>query len=787
MFDNLVKFIVGRKDRKELKRIRKIVDKINAMEGEICAIPDDKFVFETGKLLDRLEKGETLDDILPRAFALVREASKRITGRRHYDVQLIGGIALHEGKIAEMATGEGKTLVAALPAYLNALTRKGVHIVTTNDYLAERDAQDIGRIYNYLGLSTGVILQGMPSDVRRHMYSCAITYGTNHEFGFDYLKDNTVLRKEDKVQRGLNYCIIDEIDSILIDEARTPLILSCAGAETDEKYGCFAAVARAMKKDVHYKVDEKRNQVLITDDGFVFAETMLGMPGVYTREYSGEFNVCLCAAVKAEALMHKDKDYVVIDGKAVIVDSFTGRLMYGRRYNEGLHQAIEAKEGLKVNEETETLASITLQKYFMLYGKCSGMTGTAKTEENEFNSIYNLDVLPVPTNRPLARKELPDLIFLTKKAKYAALGAAVSERYSKGQPVLIGTPDISTSEEVSKVLVGLGIPHNVLNAKNHKREAEIVALAGEKGAVTVATNMAGRGTDISLGEGVAELGGLCVLGVGRNESRRIDNQLKGRSSRQGDPGESRFFVSLEDDLVKLYGGQLSAIFPRYLEAHGLPEDAGVTSKTISKYIVKAQKEEESIHFNARRMLLGFDEVMSFQRSLIYGEREKVLDGKFGRAEVMALAGELLDSLFAEYLPDSVYPEDWDMDAFVVALHEAFGSEVHFDVDELKDILPKDLKGHILGKFQDFYADKEAGAGCDAMRSCESRSFLMVLDREWVGHLTEIELLRKGIVLRVYEQKDPVQEFKFEAYNLFEDMRKRVIRKFISYIFMVPVE
>ena len=631
MLEGLIKKIFGDPNEKELKNIRPIVDKINALEPDMERMSDANLQAKTSEFKLRLQKGETLDDILPEAFAVVREASKRVTGMRHFDVQLIGGVVLHRGKISEMRTGEGKTLVATLPVYLNALTGKGVHVVTVNDYLARRDSIDMGRIYNFLGLSVGLIVHEIDFPERKAAYQADITYGTNNEFGFDYLRDNMVVDKDQMVQRELNYCIVDEVDSILIDEARTPLIISGPGEKSADLYKVIARIVANMKEGEDYTVDEKQKQVAPTEAGIAKAEKALGVSNLYDTEHGVDFSHHIMCAIKAKTLMIRDRDYVVKDGEVIIVDEFTGRLMYGRRYSEGLHQAIEAKEGVVVQRESQTLATITFQNYFRMYKKLAGMTGTAKTEEQEFQKIYGLDVIVIPTNKPMIRTDYPDVIYKTKAAKYRAVVKEIVELHKSGQPVLVGTTSITQSEDLSALLKKQGIPHNVLNAKYHEKEAMIVADAGQPGQVTIATNMAGRGTDIVLGEGVAEKGGLHILGTERHESRRIDNQLRGRCARQGDPGSSRFYLSLEDDLMRLFG---SDKIKGMMDKLGMEEDEPIENKIVTSSIENAQKKVEERNFNIRKMVLEYDDVMNQQREVIYKERRKVLDQEDLRSTVM---------------------------------------------------------------------------------------------------------------------------------------------------------
>ena len=647
--------LLGNKNAKEIKRIRSIVEEINGLEPSLLSLSDTSLRAKTEEFKERLAKGETLDDILPEAFAVVREASKRVLGMRHFDVQMIGGIVLHRGNIAEMRTGEGKTLVATLPVYLNALSGKGVHVVTVNDYLAKRDSEWMGRLYNFLGLSTGLIVAGLDYDQRKQSYGADITYGTNNEFGFDYLRDNMVIHADQMVQRPLNYAIVDEVDSILIDEARTPLIISGPGERSTERYYELAKIVPHLVKDEDYTIDEKQKTIAPTDEGIAKVEKMLHIENLYDSS-NLELNHLLSASLRAYAMMERDKDYVVKDGEVVIVDEFTGRLMFGRRYSDGLHQAIEAKEGLRVERESQTLASITFQNYFRMYEKLSGMTGTAKTEEQEFNNIYGLEVYEIPPNKVLARIDMPDLIFKTKEAKYRAVVRDVVERHKTGQPILVGTTSITQSEMLSDMLTKAGVPHNVLNAKHHEKEAEIVANAGQYGMVTIATNMAGRGTDISLGEGVAELGGLHILGTERHESRRIDNQLRGRSGRQGDNGSSQFFLSLEDDLMRIFGADNIA---GMMDKLGMEEDEPIEHSLITKSIERAQKKVENHNFNIRKYILEYDDVMNQQREVLYGQRRLILNNQSLRETILHMVDNLIINAMNQYADEKLYPEEWN--------------------------------------------------------------------------------------------------------------------------------
>ena len=644
----------------EIARNRKVVEKINALEPQMQALTDDKLTGYTNKFRERLANGETLDDILPEAFAVVREGSRRVLGMRHFDVQLIGGMCLHEGRIAEMRTGEGKTLVATLPVYLNALTGEGVHMVTVNDYLARRDSEDMGRLYRYLGLTVGLVVHDKNFPERKFAYSRDVTFGTNNEFGFDYLRDYMVIYPEQMVQRKLHYAIVDEVDSILIDEARTPLIISGPGAKSTDMYAVMAKAVSGLKEGIDYTVDEKQTTVAPADNPIPKVEKILGINNLFAPE-NIELSHCFTAALRAKALMKRDRDYVVRNGEIIIVNEFTGRLMEGRRYSDGLHQAIEAKEGEKNQRESQTLATITFQNYFRIYDKLACMTGTAKTEEDEFLKIYNLPVIVVPTNKPVIRKDYPDLIFKTKRAKYKAVGRAVTLLHAKGQPVLIGTTSITQSEELSAILRKNGIPHNVLNAKFHEKEAEIIAGAGQKGAVTIATNMAGRGADIELGEGVPELGGLFIIGTERHESRRIDNQLRGRAGRQGDPGASRFYLSLEDDLLRLFASdRISGIMDKL----GMDEDEPIEHKLITNSIEHAQKKVEARNFDIRKHVLEYDDVMNQQREVMYGERRKILFGENLRENIMGMVKLIIRAEMDQYATAQLYPLEWQKDGLI---------------------------------------------------------------------------------------------------------------------------
>ena len=783
MLEGLIKKIFGDPNEKELKNIRPIVDKINALEPDMERMSDANLQAKTSEFKLRLKKGETLDDILPEAFAVVREASKRVTGMRHFDVQLIGGVVLHRGKISEMRTGEGKTLVATLPVYLNALTGKGVHVVTVNDYLARRDSIDMGRIYNFLGLSVGLIVHEIDFPERKAAYQADITYGTNNEFGFDYLRDNMVVDKDQMVQRELNYCIVDEVDSILIDEARTPLIISGPGEKSADLYKVIARIVANMKEGEDYTVDEKQKQVAPTEAGIAKAEKALGVSNLYDTEHGVDFSHHIMCAIKAKTLMIRDRDYVVKDGEVIIVDEFTGRLMYGRRYSEGLHQAIEAKEGVVVQRESQTLATITFQNYFRMYKKLAGMTGTAKTEEQEFQKIYGLDVIVIPTNKPMIRTDYPDVIYKTKAAKYRAVVKEIVELHKSGQPVLVGTTSITQSEDLSALLKKQGIPHNVLNAKYHEKEAMIVADAGQPGQVTIATNMAGRGTDIVLGEGVAEKGGLHILGTERHESRRIDNQLRGRCARQGDPGSSRFYLSLEDDLMRLFG---SDKIKGMMDKLGMEEDEPIENKIVTSSIENAQKKVEERNFNIRKMVLEYDDVMNQQREVIYKERRKVLDQENLRSTVMEFTHKIVDRAMSMYCPPESYSEDWDLKNLVRYCEEYFAPFGELKEEKLAD-LGRDEIGEYLHKLaDDIYASREEEISPEIMRELENLVMLKVVDNHWMEHLDAMDMLREGVGLRAYGQKDPLVEYKFEAFDMFEAMIEAIEDDVVKYMYRVNV-
>ena len=778
-----MKMVFGDPNKKELKVCQGYVDKINALEPEISGLSDARLRAKTDEFRLRLTKGETLDDLLPEAFAVVREAAKRVMGLRHFDVQLMGGCILHRGKIAEMRTGEGKTLVATLPAYLNALEGKGVHVVTVNDYLARRDSEDMGRVYRFLGLSVGLITHEMDYPARKAAYAADIIYGTNNEFGFDYLRDNMVISLDQMVQRPLHYAIVDEVDSILIDEARTPLIISGPGAQSTSLYQVMADVAAKLKEGEDYTVDEKQKTVAPTEAGIAKTEKLLGVSNMYDGENGVDYSHQLMAALKAKALMHRDRDYVVKDGEVIIVDEFTGRLMFGRRYSEGLHQAIEAKEHVKVERESQTLATITFQNYFRMYDKLSGMTGTAKTEEQEFQKIYGLDVVVVPTNKPNIRIDYPDVIYKTRRAKYRAVANAIEELHKKGRPVLVGTTSIQQSEDLSELLKKRCIEHNVLNAKFHEKEAEIVADAGQMGAVTIATNMAGRGTDIVLGDGVAELGGLHIIGTERHESRRIDNQLRGRCARQGDPGSTRFYLSLEDDLMRLFGSDnISGIMDKL----GMEEDEPIEHKIVTRSIESAQKKVEARNFEIRKQVLEYDDVMNQQREVIYDQRRQILEKADLKETVLDMASHIVDRSMDMYAPKDAYSEDWDVKSLISYAEEFYAPAGFLKEDKLQEMSRDELETFLHKAAVDYYNAREENNTAPIMRELENLVMLKVVDSHWMEHLDAMDALREGIGLRAYGQRDPLVEYKFEAYEMFEAMKEAIVDDVVRYMYRVNV-
>ena len=856
-FKSLIEKVIGTYSERELKRINPIMEKVLSLDSEMAAKTDAEITGMTDIFKQRLANGETLDDILPEAFAVCREASSRVLGMKHFPVQIIGGIVLHQGRIAEMKTGEGKTLVATLPAYLNALSGKGVHIVTVNDYLAKRDSEWMGKLYNFLGLSVGLIIHDMDNEQRRAAYNADITYGTNNEMGFDYLRDNMVIYKELKVQRGHSYAIVDEVDSILVDEARTPLIISGVGDKSTALYEQADLFAKALKckrvvetdskeeaeevyTDVDYVVDEKAKTAVLTPDGVKKAEKAFGIENLTDPE-NMTLSHHINQAIKAHGIMRRDKDYVVKDGQVIIVDEFTGRLMFGRRYSDGLHQAIEAKEHVKVENESKTLATITFQNFFRLYSKLSGMTGTALTEETEFQEIYNLDVVVIPTNKPMIRQDLPDVIYKTEQAKFNAVIGEVEKAHAVGQPVLIGTVSIEKSEQLSGMLKRKGIKHNVLNAKMHEKEAEIVAQAGKKGAVTIATNMAGRGTDIVLGgnaefmakkemeamgftpelivqaTGFAETsdeeiinarntfrtlnnkykaeiepeqadvlaaGGLYIIGTERHESRRIDNQLRGRAGRQGDAGKSRFFLSLEDELMRLFAADKIS---RIMDMVGFEEDEAIESKIVSNSIETAQSRVEGRNFNIRKHVLNYDDVNNQQREMIYKQRNDVLDGVDLRATVVKMMSSVIENIIMLNTGGNQHAEEWQWDAIRLQLTDSFGEfadgQLEFDDHEIDRMTVESLTDDLLEVVEEKYKAQEELFG-DNIREVERVILLRAVDAKWMDHIDSMEQLRHGINLRAYAQRDPVVEYKFEAMDMFDEMIMNIKEETVKMLFHV---
>ncbi|HWR61490.1 MAG TPA: preprotein translocase subunit SecA [Clostridia bacterium] len=772
--------IFGNPNDKEIKKVMKTVDKINQLEPDMKALSDEQLRKKTEEFRERLEKGETLDDLLVEAYAVVREASVRVLGMRHFDVQMIGGIILHQGRIAEMKTGEGKTLVATLPLYLNALTGKGTHLVTVNDYLATYQSEWMGRLYNFLGLSVGLIIHGIEAPDRQKAYAADITYGTNNEFGFDYLRDNMVIYKDQMVQRELNYAIVDEVDSILIDEARTPLIISGVGEKSTQLYYVADTFVKGLKKEVDFTTDEKAHTIVLTEEGVERAERFFNLENLADAN-NMEIQHHINQALKARNLMSRDIDYVVKDGQIIIVDEFTGRLMFGRRYSDGLHQAIEAKEGVKVERESQTLATITFQNYFRMYGKLAGMTGTAKTEEKEFRDIYNLDVVEIPTNKPMIRIDHPDAVYKNKKGKFNAVVEEIVRLYAKGQPVLVGTISVETSEMLSDMLKRRGVPHEVLNAKHHEKEAQIVAQAGQRGMVTISTNMAGRGTDIVLGDGVKELGGLHILGTERHESRRIDNQLRGRSGRQGDSGSSRFFISLEDDLMRLFGSEK---IMKVVETLGMEEDMTIEHSMLSKSIEGAQKKVEGRNFDIRKHVLQYDNVMNKQREVIYGQRRQVLLGEDIRENIMDMVREIIEDAVANHTAGSEYAEEWDLKGLMDYLHTMFLPKNSFTMDELLSFSRDELKEALVRKAVEVYELKEAPIEPEIMRELERVALLRSVDTKWIDHIDAMDQLREGINLRAYGQQDPVQAYTVEGYDMFNELVKNIKEDTVRFIYNI---
>lgn len=765
---NLFEKIFGTYSSREVKRIIPIINKIDSLDSTIAALSDDELRKKTFEFKDRVKNGETLDDILVEAFAVVREASYRVLNMKHYREQLIGGVVLHQGRISEMKTGEGKTLVATLPSYLNALSGNGVHVITVNDYLAERDANEMGKLYEFLGLTTGVITHDLNTEDRRNAYACDITYGTNNEFGFDYLRDNMVLYKNDKVQRDLAFCIIDEVDSILIDEARTPLIISGSGDKSTELYSVADLFVKTLKFEEDFTIDEKAKAVLMTDSGIAKAEKMFGLEN-YADPDNLSIQHHISQALKANHIMKKDIDYMVKENEILIVDEFTGRLMEGRRYSDGLHQAIEAKENVEIQRESKTLATITFQNYFRMYKKLSGMTGTAQTEENEFREIYGLDVVVIPTHKPIARIDHTDVIYKNQRGKYNAIIEDIIETNKKGQPVLVGTTSIEKSELLSKLLKERGIEHNVLNAKFHEQEAEIISHAGEYGRITIATNMAGRGTDIKLGEGALEAGGLKIIGTERHESRRIDNQLRGRSGRQGDVGESRFYISLEDDLMRLFGSErLSDITDRL----GLQEDEAIENKMVTKALESAQKRVEGNNFDIRKRVLSYDDVMNQQRTIIYSQRNEVLEGNDIKEHILNMVSSIVNNSVHVHLDgDDVLDEEFkeSLNSLIAYLETIFFHNNELKIEDIELLSIEEIIDFIHKKAIEVYESKEAEITEEYLRELERVVLLRCVDSKWMEHIDNMDHLKQGIGLRAYKQEDPIYAFQKEGSEMFSEM------------------
>ncbi len=778
----LIKGIFTGDDEREIKRLFKTVEKVNDLESEYEKLSNEQLRDKTGQFRQRRERGEDEDSLLPEAYAVVREAAKRTLGQRHFDVQVLGGIVLHQGRIAEMKTGEGKTLVATMPVYLNALSGGGVHIVTVNDYLASRDSEWMGQIYKLLGMDVGLIVHGQDAATKRQAYQADITYGTNNEFGFDYLRDNMVLYKDQLVQPKLNYAIIDEVDSILIDEARTPLIISGSIEQDTSRYYRYSKLVPRLKKEVDYSVDEKARNVALTEEGVARVEEALDVENLFDHA-NMEISHHVNQALRAHVLMKRDRDYVVKDNQVVIVDEFTGRLMAGRRYSNGLHQAIEAKEGVRIERESQTLASITLQNYFRMYGKLAGMTGTAKTEEDEFRKIYGMDVLVIPTNKPLVRDDLSDMVYRNEPGKFRAVVDEIVARHNTGQPVLVGTISIERSELLSDMLKRKGVNHNVLNAKHHEREAEIVAGAGQRGAVTLATNMAGRGTDIVLGEGVPDLGGLHILGTERHEARRIDNQLRGRSGRQGDPGSSQFFISMEDDLMRLFG---SDRFKGILDRVGMEEDMPIEHGLLSRAIETAQKRVEGRNFEIRKYVLEYDDVMNKQREVIYRQRRQILQGEDLKEQVLKMIDDVISRSVDTWASPDVYPEEYDLKGLVDFAANNFLVPGSISVKDLDGMYRDEVQTWLQQKVRELYDQREEQIGPEMMRELERVVVLRTVDRRWMDHLDMMDDLRQGIGLRAFGQKDPLTEYKFEAYDMFNNMSESIQEEVAKLIMRVQL-
>jgi preprotein translocase subunit SecA len=779
---------------RKVKALQQRVEAVSALEPEMEKLRDADLRAKTEEFRERLAGGETLNDLLPEAFAVVREASRRTLGMRPFDVQIMGGIVLHEGKIAEMKTGEGKTLAATMPVYLNALEGKGVHVVTVNDYLAMLDAGWMGEIYTFLGLEVGLVQESMDFDERKIAYHSDITYGTNAQFGFDYLRDNIATSTDQLVQRELNFGIVDEVDSILVDEARTPLIISGMPESAADIYYRFAAIVPRLIDGEDYEVDEKKQQVAPTESGVEKVEKALGIENLYDDVNTNLVNH-LNQALRAQTLFHKDDEYIVTDGQVYIVDEFTGRVLEGRRYSEGLHQAIEAKEGVEIKEENQTVATVTIQNYFRMYDKLSGMTGTAATEADEFMHTYKMEVVSIPTHKDMIREDKDDLVYKSEKSKHRAVVEDIVERYQKGQPVLVGTVSVDVSERLSALLKRRGIPHNVLNAKQHEREAEIIAEAGERGAVTIATNMAGRGTDIKLGEGVPEVGGLYVLGTERHEARRIDNQLRGRSGRQGDPGESRFYLSFEDELLRLFGGQR---MQGIIERIGLEEDVPIEAGVISNSVRRAQEQVESRNFQIRKRILEYDDVLNKQREVIYSIRRDILMGE--DVDTMSYVEDVLTDVVSEYVSEDVYPEDWDLDALTAEVNRFYPSRIDFRSLDVETLTAAEVLAMVIEDARERLEERKVewnertaelekrglarGDGVASFEEAERRTLLSVVDSRWREHLYEMDYLREGIGWRGLSQRDPLVEYKREGFDIFQEMERGLKEDYVTYIYRV---
>ncbi|MNO62842.1 preprotein translocase subunit SecA [compost metagenome] len=778
----LMKKIFGDTNERDVKRLMKTVDYINTLEPQFEALSDEQLKGKTQEFRDRLEKGETLDEILPEAFATVREASKRTLGMRHFDVQLIGGMALHEGRIAEMKTGEGKTLVGTLPVYLNALLEKGVHVVTVNDYLAQRDSEQMGQIYNFLGMTVGVNLNGMEHADKQEAYSCDITYGTNNEFGFDYLRDNMVLYKEQMVQRPLYFCIIDEVDSILIDEARTPLIISGQAQKSTELYYAADRFVKRLEPEEDYTVDIKVKSVALTEKGVAKAERAFGIDNLYDHNHI-TLNHHVVQALKANVIMRRDVDYVVTEDEVLIVDEFTGRLMAGRRYSDGLHQAIEAKEGIEVQNESMTLATITFQNYFRMYRKLAGMTGTAKTEEEEFKKIYGLEVLQVPTNRTNQRVDMPDVVYKSENGKFKAVVEEIVKRHAQNQPILVGTVSIENSELVSDMLKRKGVQHKVLNAKYHAEEAEIISRAGQPGSVTIATNMAGRGTDILLGDGVSDNGGLHIIGTERHESRRIDNQLRGRAGRQGDPGSTQFYLSLGDELMKRFGADNVL---NMMERLGFEEDQPIESKMITRAVESAQKRVEGNNFDVRKVVLQYDDVMNQQREIIYKQRRELLESENVKQIVVDMIKPVIERVVEAHTADEI-PENWELQDVADYMNSKLLDEGAITRDDLWGKEPNEMVDYIFERVLTKYNEREEAIGPEMVREFEKVIALRSVDSKWMDHIDAMDQLRQGIHLRAYGGTDPLREYQFEGFEMFNQMVASIQEEVATYIMKAQIE